>query len=128
MNTTIEIIETTVTTAALAAYLTADYGETFGIYADKTFAVGESIGDETAPDERPIATVKCPGLDNIDTSYFTDDFVTYNEITAEYESIEQDRDGTTETYTLAEVIQFCCEYGDMDVERDELIADLIAGA
>lgn len=122
-----KLIETVVTTKALAAYLTAESGESFGIYPDCTFAVGESIGNEIEPKERPIACIKCPGINNIDTTYFTDDFVTYNHISGMYESIEQDRTGLIETYTLAGVIRECCENGDVDVELEELKNALIEG-
>ena len=115
-----ETIEKAVTPATLAAYLTAKYGERIGIYADGTFAVGESVGNEIAPDERPIMCIKCPGINNIDTTYFTEDFVTYNHVTGMYESIEQDRSGEVETYTLAGVIRDCCENGDVDEELEEL--------
>ncbi len=123
-----KLIETVVTTKALAAYLTAENGEIFGIYADCTFAVGEDIGNEIEPKERPIACIKCPGINNIDTTYFTDDFVTYNHVTGMYDSIEQDRTGLIETYTLAEVIRDCCENGDVDEELTELKNALLAEA
>ena len=121
-----KLIETVVTTKALAAYLIAENGESIGIYADCTFAVGKSIGNEIEPKERPIACIKCPGINNIDTTYFTDDFVTYNHVTGLYESIEQDRTGEVTTYTLAEVIRECCESGDVDEELTELKNALVA--
>ena len=121
-----KLIETVISTKALAAYLTAEKGETFGIYADNTFTVGESIGSEINPKERPIACIRCPGISNIDTTYFTDDFVTYNHVTGMYESIEQDRTGEIDTYTLAGVIRECCENGDVDIELQELKDGLIA--
>jgi hypothetical protein len=123
-----ELIEKAVTPAALAEHLVAEFGEFFCVYADGTFAVGESIGSEIAPDERPVACVKCPGINNIDTTYFTDDFVTYNPILAIYESIEQDRTGIVDTYTLKGVIRECCKNGDVDEEIEELRSALITAA
>ncbi len=115
-----KLIETVVTTKALAAYLTAESDERFGIYADCTFAVGKDIGKEIEPNERPIACIKCPGINNIDTTYFTDDFVTYNHVTGMYDSIEQDQTGEIDEYTLAGVIRECCENGEVDTELEEL--------
>lgn len=118
-NNTVEI-EAAVTTKALVAYLTAESDEYFGVYADGTFAVGERVGNEIDPKESPVAYIKCPGLNNIDTTYFTDDFVIYNHITAMYETIERNRNETIDEYTLKEVIVFCCENGDVDEELTEL--------
>ena len=120
-----KLIEKAVTPAALAAYLTAEKGENFGVYADGTFAVGESIGSEIEPKERPLACIRCPGINNIDTTYYTDDFVTYNHVSGVYESIEQDRDGEIQIYTLEEVIRECCKNGDVDEEVEELKNSLI---
>lgn len=128
MSETEKLIEKAVTPAALAAYLTAEFGEFFGVYAEGTFAVGESIGSEIAPGERPVACVKCPGIGNIDTTYFTEDFVTYNPVSGLYESIEQDQTGIVETYTLAGVIRDCCENGDVGDEIEDLRNALIADA
>lgn len=121
-----ELIEKAVTPASLAAYLTAEFGEFFGVYPDGTFAVGESIGNEIAPGERPVACIRCPGINNIDTTYFTEGFVTYNPVSGLYESIEQDRTGIVDTYTLAEVVRECCENGDVADEIEELRSALIA--
>jgi len=121
-----EIIEKAVTPAALADYLTANFGEWFGVHPDGSFSVGKSIGNEIAVDEQLIACIKCPGINNIDTTYFTDDFVTYNHISGLYESIEQDREGCTDIYTLAEVIRECCKNGDISDEQEELRNALLA--
>ena len=95
---------------ALAEYLTADFGEWFGLYADGTHAVGENIGNEINPDERPIACVKCPGISNISESFFTDGWTEYNHENGMYKT----DDGRE--LTFEECIRECCKSGDVTDE------------
>lgn len=67
-----DLIEKAITREAYADYLTAAFGERLGVFRDGRYAVGQSVGMEIAEDERPIALAKCPGLANLDTSYWTE--------------------------------------------------------
>ena len=68
------IIKKAVTKDVVCEYLTADYGETLGIYPNGSAAIGESVGHEIAENERPIVTIDCWGINNIDDiSDFIDD-------------------------------------------------------
>jgi len=64
-----ELIENTIDDKAVAAYYTAEWGEWLGVYADGTWHVGASVGQEIDPVERPIALVKCPGIGNIEVEW-----------------------------------------------------------
>lgn len=95
----------------LAAYLVAQPGHTLGIYADGSVHVGEAIGREIAEHERPLATIRCPGIGSIDMTSWR----------ADWECGHLDD---------AAVIRDCCENGDVEDERAELVrrlADDIAG-
>ena len=68
------IIKKAVTKDVVCAYITADYGETLGIYPDGSTSIGQSVGMEIAENERPIVTIECPGVNNIDDiSVYIDD-------------------------------------------------------
>jgi len=56
----------------LGKYLTAEYGETLGLYADGSVTVGQDVGHEMDSSERPVAWVNVPGIGNIDTEYWTE--------------------------------------------------------
>lgn len=62
---------------ALVAYYTADHGASLGVSrrADGWlyWYVGDSVGREIDPDERPIAMVACPGLANLTMSEWSDE-------------------------------------------------------
>jgi len=63
-----EMIEKAVTTDVVASYLLAEFGEILGIYPDGSVSIGQDVGREVDPDERPTASVACPGIGNIDGS------------------------------------------------------------
>jgi hypothetical protein len=106
MTTTQDIIRESVGPDELARYLTAPSGWTLGVYADGSVHVGDSIGREIDPDERPIATARCPGIGNADMTYFREGW---------------DCDGMDDE----EVIRDCCENGDVSGELEDLVARLI---
>jgi hypothetical protein len=59
-------IENTITTEVVKSYLLADFGYTLGVYPDGKVVIGQDVGREIDPDDRPITTVECPGIGNID--------------------------------------------------------------
>lgn len=83
-----EIIKAAITDEITVEYNLADFGEVLGVYPDATVGVGQSVGDEIAKDERPIATVGCPGINNVDQSVYTDGWTTYDEENDVYVSDE----------------------------------------
>ena len=81
-----------------------------GFYCDEngkiTHAVGQSIGMEIREDERPIVILFCPGVGNIDSTYW-------------YEGWTHEEDGkiiqddTGKEVSLEEAVRYCCENGDI---------------
>lgn len=63
-----EYIATVVTAegSALGDFWAAPYGCRFGIYPNDTWLVGEIVGRESRPEDRPVVWVPCPGIENID--------------------------------------------------------------
>ena len=49
-----------------AQFLCAESGETLGVYADGSIVIGQDVGREIDPEDRPIATAECPGWGNLD--------------------------------------------------------------
>lgn len=103
------LIEESVEDEHLALYMSAPWGHSLGVYADGRVSVGESVGMEIDPDERPIAIAKCPGIDNIDMTWWR-------------EGWECDH------LSDAAVIHDCCENGDVSDELDTLIEKLVEDA
>lgn len=115
----------TVISDNMAGYYLADSGEIFGVYFDDgkfSVSIGQSVGSEIAPEERPIAGVKCLGIGDLDSSFFTDGWTTENE-DGTYTSTE-----TGNILSLEDCIRECCDSGDVcdDIESllDELMHDL----
>jgi hypothetical protein len=90
----------------LAGYLTADSGWVLGVDVDGTVHIGDSVGREIEPSERPIATAKCPGLGNLDMAWWREGW--------DCEALDDD-----------DVVRDCCENGDVSDELDGLIARLL---
>jgi len=105
----------------IAKYLTAPFGHKMGAYFNGDgfdFHVGEAIGNEIAQDERPAGIIKCPGIANIDSDHWTDGWTT------------QDDDGnyiddTGVTLTFVQCVEKCCEDGDIEDDRAEIIEELM---
>jgi hypothetical protein len=55
---------------AVADYLCADHGDYFGVYPDGSYSVGPDVGAEIDPDERPLFRVRCPGIGNVDRTWW----------------------------------------------------------
>lgn len=119
----INLIKTKVNEDQLCQWLLAQWGNSLAIYEDGQVVVGQDVGNEINPDERPFAGMVCPGIGNIDTTQYTEDFVTQDHETREYIVNE-----TGERIDLEEVIRRCCDEGDVsnDLEslRDKLIEDI----
>lgn len=90
----------------LASYLVGDSGDRFAVKRDGSTYVSPSAGMEIAPEDRPIAWVKCKGIGNLDMTWWREDWEC------------DDLDDT-------EVIWDCCENGDVSDELDDLIGKLV---
>ena len=107
-----QLIEKAIDESALCDYLCADFGESIAVYADGNYAVGESVGYEIAEDERPVVLVKCPGIWNLDSGEWTQDF----EESGDGEWISEDG----RRLSLEDCIRICCEDGDVSDEVEHL--------
>lgn len=61
-----DFIENAITTEVAKNYLLADFGNTLGVYSDGKVVIGQDVGMEIDPDDRPLVCCKCPGIGNID--------------------------------------------------------------
>lgn len=104
---TAELIQNVIGPGQLADYLTADHAEWLGVYANGKVCVGESVGDEIDPSERPIAMVRCPGIGQADREWWA-------------EGVED-----ADEMDIEELIIHGCEDGDVDDLIKRLIEELI---
>ncbi|MBA7575336.1 hypothetical protein ES708_17160 [subsurface metagenome] len=114
-----EFIEKHIDEKALAQYFTAPWGDSFGLYPDGSHAVGQSIGMEIDPEERPYVVVKVPGTGNIDTNFWLGGW------THRGENTEIIVDETSEEIDLEEAIRRCCQDGDVSGELEDLKEKLL---
>lgn len=91
---------------AVADYLCADHGSWFGVYPDGSYSVGPDVGAEIDPDERPLFRVRCPGIGNVDSTWWA-------------EGVEGAGDMDTE-----DLIRQGCTEGDVSGEIEDLIRRL----
>jgi len=82
----------------LYRYLSAPYGARFGVYAGGAVLVGGDVGNEIAEDERPLVWVNCPGIGNLDMSWYR-------------EGLEGE-----ECMTDEQVLQESCDNGDVHTD------------
>lgn len=99
----------------LADYLTADYGSYLGIYPDGGVSVGNDVGREIDPEERPLVRVPCPGLGNLDSTWWSEGLVRHEDGTYATEEGE-------EIGGLVDLVYWSCRNGDVsdplaDLER-----------
>ena len=118
------IIREAITDEIVGQYLTAQWGEKLGVYMDvgstnASVAIGESIGKEIAEDERPAVVINCPGIGNIDDSYYTDGWTTYDDEKAKYITEEG------EELDFDECVIRCCKEGDIEDDRETIIEGLL---
>ena len=111
-----KLISGAVDEMAVYKYLTADFGAWFGVYPDGSISVGETVGREIAEDERPVVSVRCPGVENLDESLFTDEYVYMSDDTGAYIEIETG----LEVGCIEDVVHICCRDG----YTSEYVADL----
>jgi len=119
LETKEEIIRNAVGYDELADYLCAEGGHKIAVYADGSVAVGESVGMEIAVEERPIAVIKCPGINQLETTYYTDGWTEYNEKTGRYKTF----DG--KELDFEDCVRECCSDGDESAGLEALIQELI---
>lgn len=101
-----EALKNRVSLDDLADYLTADHGSYLGIYPDGDVSVGNDVGMEIDPKERPVVRVRCPGLGNLDDTWWTQGLVRQENgtwATTDGEAIGD----------LTEVIYWTCHNGDV---------------
>jgi len=100
-------------TEGLWKYLTAEYGQKLVVDEDRPYRA--YIMDQGSTSREEIVVVKCSGLANMDTSWFTEDFVYENE-NGEYVNIK-----TGEVVgDLEDVVRDCIENGDVSYCIDDL--------
>jgi hypothetical protein len=119
LSTAEDIIREAITNDAVAQYYTAEFGYKFAVYSDGSIGVGSSIGMEIAEVERPIAQIKCPGLANLDSWFWTEGWATRDEEPGEYITEDGRR------LNLSECIVDCCKNGEIDEEKEAIIESLI---
>ena len=112
-------IREAITNDVVAQYYTAEWGDIFAVYPDGSIGVGPSVGMEIAEDERPITQIGCPGVDNLDSWFWTDGWTTRDEETGEYITEDGRR------LDLAECIVDCCKNGEISEEKEAIIESLI---
>lgn len=101
-------------------YLTADNNTDLSVWKDGTvIAIEHGI---TYPVENPVARVRCPGINNIDTSWYTNDFCETRTENGEYVVDGRYREDKGRVVgSIEDVISECCKDGDMTEEYDGLI-------
>lgn len=112
---------------ALEAYLTADYGQTLLLWPDGHFVL-QGQGTWSRWDEEPLAAIRCPGIENLDSHIFTEDFVAYDDRIGAYVTIEPQPDPGRIVGDLAEVIAECVRDGDVTGDMEDFEAALLSSA
>lgn len=102
-----------ITTSVLADYLTAEYGYDLVVWQDGTTDF-VPYNFRFRHDEQPICRVKCPGIGNLDSTVFSEGYAKRDH------GIYYDYDGYR-IGTLADLIEDCCENGDMTAFIDDLV-------
>lgn len=90
----------------LADYLAAPWGQFLGIYPNGTVSIGEDVGREIDPRERPAVVVKSPGIENLDMTWWREGW--------ECGHLSDE-----------EVLRDCCKNGDIEGEYEDLIGKLV---
>lgn len=107
MKTCEDIIRDSIGNGELADYLTAPSSWRLGVYEGGKVVVGDSVGSEIDPDEFPITSITCPGIGNVDVSWFAEGM-----------------DGTDDM-DPEDIIREACENGDVSDEIESLVSRLI---
>ena len=104
-----------VTNAMLADYLTADAGDWLTVEADGSYNIVESSLSHRGMTY--AYAVRCPGINNLDSGFFSDDFASYED------GVYRAYDGSFEG-DLEALIRFCVFEGDVEVLTEDLEAAL----
>lgn len=102
-------------------YLTAEFGKCLVV----DFSGNVYFRDSSTYSEDEIAVVKCPGIGNLDSTYFTEEFVEWDGELGAYVIISPQEDVGRVVGDLTDVIQECCDTGDVMNFIDELEIALI---
>ena len=114
MKFTKDGIRVLITNNVVAEFLTSDYNEKLGLYADGSITFGESVGREIDPDERAIAVISCPAISNISVSMYTEGWT--KKINGYDEYLTDDG----RTLSFDECVVDCCKNGDIEADRDDI--------
>lgn len=106
-----------ITSSVLADYLTAEFGHDLAVWEDGITEIIESA--LYWKQCGPVARVKCPGIGNLDSTVFSDQYAMRTE-SGQYIEIET---GRVIGY-LADLIRETCQDGDVTEFMDELIEKL----
>jgi hypothetical protein len=106
----------------ISGYLTADFGQRLVI----DFSGNVYFQDSSTFSRDEIVSVKCPGVNNLDSTYFTEEFAEWDEDKGAYVTIPPQPDAGRVVGGLEDVIRECCETGDVTGFIEDLETDLIA--
>ena len=112
---------------ALEAYLTADYGQTLLLWPDGHYCLQDQ-NTWSKWREEPLAAVRCPGIGNLDSTVFTQDFVKYDSSAGAYVTIEPQPDPGRVVGDLSDVIAECIRDGDVTADMEDFEAALAMSA
>lgn len=112
--------DVTLTLKNLADYLTADYGNDLAIWDDGKVSIVSS-NETWAAGQGPLARVPCPGIGNVDSSYFREGFVEWNDDEGAFVVTEGNDDAGRVVGQLSDVITECCRDGDVEAFYDDLV-------
>lgn len=106
----------------ISEYLTADFGKRLVVDFSGNVYFQES--STFSADE--IISIKCPGINNLDSTQFLEGFVEWDDDKGAYVTIPPQPDAGRVVGDLKDVIRECCETGDVTGFIEDLEADLIA--
>lgn len=109
-----------ITESVLADYLTAEYGHDLAVWQDGSCQIIESGLRWRSNQNSHVARVKCPGIGNLDSTIFSDQFAERDEFTGQYREIETGR----VIGDLSDLINETCKDGDVSAFMDDLIDQL----
>lgn len=107
----------------LANFLVSEYGSDLAVWADGRISIVSSTDSWTAG-ESPVARVPCPGIGNVDSSYFREGFVNWNDDEGAFVTIEGSDDAGRVVGQLEDVIKECCQDGDVEGYYDDLMSKI----
>jgi hypothetical protein len=106
----------------ISDYLTADFGKRLVV----DFSGNVYLQDSSTFSGNEIISVKCPGLNNLDSTQFLEGFAEWDEEKGAYVTIPPQPDDGRIVGDLKAVIRECCETGDVTGFIEDLETDLIA--